>query len=147
LAADVSSSAFNRETPWNDQHVSDVALTKEEVIVFKSLLNESLSKFEHHFKSHFIAESPSKLMGLASYYDALLGGEKFPEKKCNAPWVSSVIESDGQVRPCFFHPSYGNVFDTDFESIINSKRAIGFRANLNINKNPVCQKCVCSLYY
>jgi MoaA/NifB/PqqE/SkfB family radical SAM enzyme len=146
LAADVSSSAFNRESPWENQHVSEVALTKEEVTEFKKILTEGLSKFKTYFESKFIAESPSKLMDLASYYGALLGEVKFPEKKCNAPWVSSVIESDGQVRPCFFHPSYGNIFDNDFESILNSQKAIDFRKNLKINKDPVCQKCVCSLH-
>ncbi len=146
LAADVSSSAFNRETLWDNQHVSEVALTKEEVTEFKKILTQGLSKFKTLFESKFIAESPSKLMGLASYYSALLGEVKFPEKKCNAPWVSSVIESDGQVRPCFFHPSYGNVFDNDFGAIINSQKAIDFRKHLKINKDPVCQKCVCALY-
>jgi len=146
LAADVSTSAFNRESPWDNQHVSEVALTKEEVIEFKKILTQSLSKFKILFESKFIAESPSKLMGLAAYYGALLGEGKFPERKCNAPWVSSVIESDGQVRPCFFHPSYGNIFDNDFAAVINSPKAIDFRKHLKINKDPVCQKCVCSLH-
>lgn len=28
---------------------------------------------------------------------------------CNAPWVSALIETDGTVRPCFFHRSLGNI--------------------------------------
>lgn len=146
LAADVASSAFNREIPWDDQHVSEVALTRAEVAEFKKILAEGISKFRTYFEDNFFAESPVKLMGLASYYGALLGDEKSPEKKCNAPWVSAVIEPDGQVRPCFFHPSYGNIFHNDFESLINSENAIAFRKKLKIKQDPICQKCVCSLY-
>ena len=146
LAADVSSSAFNRETPWDNQHVSEVALTTEEVTAFKKILKEGFSKFKSYFKSKFIAESPAKLMGIASYYEALLGDGEFAPKKCNAPWVSSVIESDGQVRPCFFHATYGNIHDEPFEKIVNSSSAISFRKNLSVKSNLICQRCVCSLY-
>src|SRR5258706_291219 len=77
LGADVSSSAFNREEPWNNQHVSEVALNKEEVTEFKGILQDSFSKFRNEFENKFIAESPSKLMNIVSYYSALLGQEKF----------------------------------------------------------------------
>lgn len=147
LGADVSSSAFNRETPWEGDHIAEIALSAEEVSEFKEILSQALTKFKADFTRRFIAESPRKLMGIASYYGALLGAGEFPEKKCNAPWVSAVIESTGDVRPCFFHPKYGNTADGDFASIINSQQAIDFRKNLSIDRDPICQKCVCSLYY
>ncbi|MEO5998836.1 MAG: SPASM domain-containing protein [Chitinophagaceae bacterium] len=34
--------------------------------------------------------------------------DPFPFKKCNAPWVSTVIEADGTVTPCFFHEAIRN---------------------------------------
>lgn len=147
LAADVSTEAFNRQEPWSNQHVSEVALTKEEVKEFKSILHNCFSAFRKEFETKFIAESPQKIFGLATYYGALLGAENFPEKKCNAPWVSSVIEADGEVRPCFFHPSFGNIHKNTFSEIINSEKAVAFRKNLKIQENPICQKCVCSLNY
>lgn len=147
LAADVSTEAFNRAEPWSNEHVSEIAMTKEEVIEFKKVLEESFSKFGKEFEAKFIAELPNKLFGLASYYGALLGLEEFPKKKCNAPWVSSVIEADGQVRPCFFHPSFGNIHQQNFESIVNSDKAIAFRKSLRVYKDSICQKCVCSLNY
>jgi MoaA/NifB/PqqE/SkfB family radical SAM enzyme len=147
LAADVSSEAFNRPEPWSNQHISEVALTKEEVEEFKSILKDCFLKFQKEFESKFIAESTQKIGALATYYNALLGEENFPKKKCNAPWVSSVIEADGEVRPCFFHPSLGNIHKNNFSEIVNSEKAIDFRRNLKIEENPVCQKCVCSLNY
>ncbi|HZX72824.1 MAG TPA: SPASM domain-containing protein, partial [Cyclobacteriaceae bacterium] len=69
-----------------------------------------------------------------------------PEKKCNAPWVSAVIESDGSLLPCFFHKPYGNINEHSFEELINSKKAIDFRKRLNVDKDPICQRCVCSLH-
>ncbi|HCW08838.1 MAG TPA: radical SAM protein [Cytophagales bacterium] len=147
LSADVSTEAFNREEPWSNEHVSEIALTKEEVNEFKNILKECFGKFKREFETRLIAESPPKLYGLATYYEALLGLDGFPEKKCNAPWVSSVIEADGQVRPCFFHPSFGNIHDQEFESIVNSEKAISFRRNLKVGKDSTCQKCVCSLNY
>jgi radical SAM protein with 4Fe4S-binding SPASM domain len=66
---------------------------------------------------------------------------------CNAPWVSAVIEVDGNVRPCFFHPSVGNINQLSLEEAINSETALSFRSNLKIASNPTCQRCVCSLNY
>jgi hypothetical protein len=31
--------------------------------------------------------------------------------RCNAPWVSAVVETDGAVRPCFFQQAIGNLAD------------------------------------
>jgi MoaA/NifB/PqqE/SkfB family radical SAM enzyme len=46
---------------------------------------------------------------LYQYFAALLGRGEFAPVECNAPWVSTVIESDATVRPCFFQPPLGNV--------------------------------------
>jgi radical SAM protein with 4Fe4S-binding SPASM domain len=66
---------------------------------------------------------------------------------CNAPWVSAVIEMDGAVRPCFFHPAIGNQRDATLESVLNSAQARNFRENLVIQEDPICRRCVCSLNY
>jgi Fe-coproporphyrin III synthase len=66
---------------------------------------------------------------------------------CNAPWVSAVIEADGSVRPCFFHPSIGNLSGTTLEAVINGAEGRGFRSTLNVANNPICRNCVCSLNY
>jgi Fe-coproporphyrin III synthase len=65
---------------------------------------------------------------------------------CNAPWTSAVVESDGTVRPCFFHAPIGRIGNgTGFRDVLNGPQAIAFRASLDIATNPVCRQCVCSL--
>ncbi len=146
LTADVSSSAFNREDPWQDDKVVQIELNEEEVIRFEQLVKDSIDQFAHLYQTKFIAESPEKMLSLVQYYRALLGQTKFPARHCNAPWVSAVIESDGEVRPCFFHKSYGNISNGSFEEILNSKEAISFRKNLDMKHDSICERCVCSLH-
>jgi MoaA/NifB/PqqE/SkfB family radical SAM enzyme len=66
---------------------------------------------------------------------------------CNAPWVSAVIEVDGTVRPCFFHQKIGNLDGKTLDQVINGEEARRFRASLDVETNPICQRCVCSLNY
>jgi Fe-coproporphyrin III synthase len=145
LAADVSTSAFNRIDPWTDQRVSEIALTTQEIADFEKIISDSFNELSEFYESKFIAESPAKLKKLVEYYKAVNGKQNFAAPVCNAPWVSAVIESDGSVLPCFFHKPYGNIYDNDLLSILNSKQAISFRKNLKVERDITCQKCVCSL--
>ena len=145
LAADVSTSAFNRTELWEDERVSEVALSPNETEKFKSIIEAVIVKYQSDFDSGFIAEKPNKIRNLALYYGGLNGKNPFPTVKCNAPWVSTVIDADGTVMPCFFLKPYGNLKDQSFEEIVNSKEAIAFRKNLKVSENPTCQKCVCTL--
>ena len=97
------------------------------------------------FASGFIAESPEKLRRLPRYYRAIDGDGAFPETVCNAPWVSTVVEADGTVRPCFFHHALGNLHEQPLEAILNSADAIDFRRRLDVRRDPICRKCVCTL--
>ena len=146
LAADVSSEAFNRSEPWREEKVSEVALDANEIIELESILEKSFADFKAEYDNKFIAESKSKMKEIAQYYRAMTEQSRFPERKCNAPWVSAVIESDGNVLPCFFHKPYGNINNGSFMEIVNSKKAIDFRKKLNVKEDTTCKKCVCSLH-
>jgi MoaA/NifB/PqqE/SkfB family radical SAM enzyme len=145
LAADVSSSAFNHLDLKTVQK-EEIALSTNEADELQNILTKSFVELKKAYDRKFIAESPTKMMAISQHYRALNGEEKFPSKKCNAPWVSAVIESNGDVLPCFFHKSYGNIYQEDFSSIINSPKAVAFRKKLEIKSNPTCQRCVCSLH-
>jgi Fe-coproporphyrin III synthase len=58
--------------------------------------------------------------------------------------VSAVLEPDGSVRPCFFQPAYGLAANGLAEAL-NSPSAIAFRQSLDVENNPTCRRCVCSL--
>lgn len=145
LAADVSTPAFNHIALKERERISDIALTLHEAKDFQRIIEESVVKFEDAYLSSFIAESPDKMRKLAKYYVAMAGEGKFEAPACNAPWVSAVLESDGRLMPCFFHEAYGNIYGNDFEAVLNSEKAIGFRKKLDVKKNEICKKCVCSL--
>jgi MoaA/NifB/PqqE/SkfB family radical SAM enzyme len=145
LAADVSSPAFNRAQLWTEEKKEEVALSISEADELQQVLEESFHSLTEEYQSKFIAESQAKLLSFVQHFKAGHGQGSFPVKKCNAPWVSAVIESNGDVMPCFFLPSYGNIHKDKLDDIINSKKAISFRKHLDVKSNPVCQRCVCSL--
>ena len=145
LPADVSSHAFNREILWSTARQHEIMLEKEDLPDLKNVIEELLNKYSNAFETRFIAESPQKIKKIYDYYAAFYQIIDFPYKKCNAPWVSTVIEADGTVRPCFFHSALGNIHDKQLDKILNSDEAIEFRKNLDIDNNDVCRKCVCYL--
>ena len=146
LAADVSTEAFNRPEGWDGERIAEVALSVDEVNDFERILEAVFDAYAAYFASGFIAESPEKLRQLARYFAALHGEGDFPETHCNAPWVSTVIEADGTVRPCFFHRPLGNIHEQPLASILNAEPALTFRRTLNVKHDAVCRRCVCTLY-
>jgi MoaA/NifB/PqqE/SkfB family radical SAM enzyme len=145
LPADVSSHAFNRQMAWETPRQNEILLSERELPELKAIIKRIIDEYENDFDNRFIAESPEKIMDIYHYYAAFYGLNPFPYKKCNAPWVSTVIEADGNVRPCFFHDVIGNIRDSSLANILNSDEVISFRKTLDMSTNSICVKCVCSL--
>lgn len=145
LPADVSSHAFNRQTAWAEPKQLEILIDERELPELQSIITNIINDNVVDFEYRFIAESKEKIQDIYNYYAAFYGLNAFPFKKCNAPWVSTVIEADGNVRPCFFHDSIGNIRDNSLADILNTKEAISFRKELNMSTNATCVKCVCSL--
>ena len=146
LAADVVSSAFNRPEAWPEQRQQEVALNHQEVEQLAYEIERLITEHRQDLDSGFIVESPAKLRRLVSYFRAHLGQEEHVAPYCNAPWVSAVIDSSGEVRPCFFHPPIGNIHENIVNEIVNGPAALRFRGNLDIPTNSICRSCVCSLH-
>jgi Fe-coproporphyrin III synthase len=145
LPADVSSHAFNREVLWTEKRQHEILPDENEIQDLYIILEKMIATHKGDFDTGFIAERPDKLRRIHSYYAAFYGQDPFPYKKCNAPWVSTVIEADGTVRPCFFHAPLGNIREHDLESILNSEKGIRFRKELDMHTDSTCVKCVCYL--
>jgi MoaA/NifB/PqqE/SkfB family radical SAM enzyme len=146
LAADVTSSAFNRPEGWQPGSISRVALSTEEVDALAAEVENLIVENRVDFESGFIVENPPKLRRIAQHFRAHIGLAENVAPRCNAPWVSAVIEASGDVRPCFFHPVLGNIHRKAFTDIINSRAALEFRSSLDVGRNETCRRCVCSLY-
>jgi len=147
LAADVTSQAFNRELVWPGERQNQISLMPSEVRALEEEINQLISENAEDIRSKYIVESPAKLLRIARRFREQLGEMAPVAPRCNAPWVSAVMEIDGSVRPCFFHPSIGSTKLQTLAQVINSDAALKFRGSLDIGENAVCQRCVCSLNY
>ncbi len=146
LAADTSSDAFNHSLPLPIEKVSQLSLSPGESDALLNELEGLISDCQTKIRPNLVRESPDKLRRIGSHFRARLGQIPFTAPRCNAPWVSAVIESDGAVRPCFFHRPFGNLQDGSLEEVLNSHAAVRFRSQINISQDPICQRCVCSLF-
>jgi Fe-coproporphyrin III synthase len=147
LAADISSTAFNREEPWAPKRQNEIALSRAELIELEEEIELLIQAHQGDIGQGFIAESNEKLRRIGARFRERIDGTPPKAPICNAPWVSAVIEVDGSVRPCFFHPPIGNAHQFTLEEAINTETALSFRSRLKVASNPICQQCVCSLNY
>lgn len=142
LAADLVSEAFNRPGGWPLERQRKIGLLKDELPILENEIEALVAEWGH---TGFLRESRQKLDRIALHFRAHLGLSESMAPPCNAPWVSAVIESDGTVRPCFFHRPIGKLDGQSLSSVLNSSDAQEFRRHLDIGTNPVCRRCVCSL--
>ena len=141
LAADVSSTAFGRDRRIDSD---PLALDAAEIEELDALIDQTVVTHRADFECGFVAELPSKLRRMPQYYAALAGRRRFPAVDCNAPWMSVVLEADGDVRPCFFHHAVGNIRRKSLGAIVGDNLR-AFRAGLDVATDGVCQRCVCSI--
>jgi len=146
LAADLTSDAFNRPQGWLPERHDRVALSAEEIDVLEAEVERLIGEHRLDIESGFVVEPAGKLRRIVLHFRAHLGQTQHVAPTCNAPWISSVIEASGEVRPCFFHPSLGNIHHQTLQQIVNGPEALRFRANLDVATNPICRRCVCSLH-
>ena len=148
LAADVSSAAFNREQRWPPDRQNEIALTASELRALQQEIELLITESHGDIQSEFIVESPAKLRRITERFHEHLDHDIQPKApQCNAPWVSAVVEVDGTVRPCFFHPPIGGLKAATLQDVLHGTAAQNFRNSLDVANNPVCRRCVCSLNY
>jgi len=100
LASDTQSDAFNhqRGLPVFNHRI---ALVAGEIAVLEEQIDALIASGEC---GRFILETPDKLQRIAHHFRCGLGTAQPVAPVCNAPWTSAVVEADGTVKPCFFHP-------------------------------------------
>lgn len=143
LAADIDSPAFARPNGWPMDKKAAIGLASGEIAGLEREIEALISRAEF---GGFVSESPAKLRRIALHFRAALGDTPPVAPVCNAPWNSAVVEADGTVRPCFFHPAIGHLSSgKPLHRILNDPEAVAFRESLDVATNTICQKCVCSL--
>jgi MoaA/NifB/PqqE/SkfB family radical SAM enzyme len=142
LAADLTSEAFNRFPAWDTNRQSKISLSAVET----DTLERELEELDHRWNgSGFVLESREKLNRIVRHFRAHLGLCEPEAPLCNAPWTSAVVEADGTVRPCFFHKPMGSLKTHTLLEVVNGFEAQRFRSSLDVARDPVCRRCVCSL--
>ena len=134
LAADLTSTAFNRPLVWPTGRQSAVA---PDLAVLEAEIESLIAAYP---ADGFILESPEKLRRIVEQFCAPVA------PRCNAPWVSAVVESNGDVRPCFFHAPIGNTAGATLGEVLNGPKAVAFRESLDVSTDATCRRCVCSLW-
>lgn len=125
------------------------ALTSEDLPELRRVLDEVETRFTDDFASGRMAESPEKLRRMVDYFGAILGQADYPPVRCNAPHISTVIEVDGKLRPCYFLPSFGRVNPANQASLrdtINNHDAVALRRAYRSGERAECERCVCPLH-
>jgi Fe-coproporphyrin III synthase len=89
----------------------------------------------------FVLESPDKLRRTAAHLRASAGEQAFVRPDCDAPRWSMVVESDGLVRPCFFHAPVGDARE-GLQTLRASSAYRDALAHIE-GPNPTCERCVC----
>jgi Fe-coproporphyrin III synthase len=147
LAADVTSQAFNRELVWPGDRQRQIVLTNAEVQELENEMEALILEYGVEIDTHFIVESREKLRIIPRRFREQLGELAPRAPRCNAPWISAVVEVGGVIRPCFFHQKIGDASEIPLDEAINSTQGLKFRASLDVENDPTCQRCVCSLNY
>lgn len=145
LSADVASDAFGRDTRGAVSGSESILLDENEVQEFKEIVTKMFAEFADDFSSGFISESPAKILRLVDYFEACLNKTKYPLNACNAPNVSAVITSTGDVHPCYFLPSFGNIRKTPLSELINCASIKDTRVKVKNYELERCKTCVCTL--
>jgi MoaA/NifB/PqqE/SkfB family radical SAM enzyme len=146
LAVDAVSDAFNHAQGWTQRNTDSVTLDAQQIDALESEIEGLIHDYRPDIDSGFVVETPAKLRRIVQQFRVYTGQAQPVAPRCNAPWVSAVVDAEGAVRPCFFHPAFGNIHVSSLEEIVNGPQAMRFRSELDIENNPICRRCVCSLH-
>jgi Fe-coproporphyrin III synthase len=143
LAVDVSThAAFARHEDFEKQ----MGLTHDDLLQFDQVIAAVEKEFPDEFARGLIAESPAKLRRLRQYFAGMIGADNLPPVRCNAPRFSTVIETDGSLKPCYFLPSWGKLDGRTLRDALNDHEAQALRRAQRTGQRAECARCVCYAY-
>lgn len=146
LSADVESGAFHRDLDGSVPAKERILLNRGEAMAFRTIVTEVVARHRQAFDTSFVSETPEKMFHIVQYFEAVNGLAPFPRNRCNAPMISTVITSTGDLLPCYFLPAYGNIRSGALQQQINSHRAMENRKEVKAYSLKQCQTCVCTLH-
>ncbi|MBI4417614.1 MAG: radical SAM protein [Ignavibacteriales bacterium] len=145
LSADVLSNTFHRDHVGPVASNGEILLSAVETKEFRDLMTRMIAVRKKEIQSGFIAESARKLLHIVEYFEAFHSLSPFPRNHCNAPNVSTVITSTGELLPCYFLPSYGAIRSGLLKDQVNNDLIKFTRKQVGQYSLEQCRKCVCTL--
>jgi Fe-coproporphyrin III synthase len=135
LPIDVSSAAFGGDAEARRRLIPE----PDQLRAFESALD--VIEASRAMSDGFVLEPMSKLRRLGRHLRASAGLAPFERPECDAPLWSSVVESDGTVRPCFFHAPVGDART----GLLALRASPAYHEALAFieGPNPTCDRCVC----
>ena len=133
LLVDTDSIGFGRES---NQNMNNETI-KNEIDV--NMLEEQIKKIKKEYLDNDIAKNViSNLNELSKF----IKEKKIIAETCNAPLTSIVINSYGDILPCFFKNKIGNLKENDIVELLNSKEYIEIYNQRKERKCKECKKCI-----
>jgi MoaA/NifB/PqqE/SkfB family radical SAM enzyme len=146
LTADVLSEGFGRNARGPAAPNQEITLSRDEAHEFRTLVQSVFREFREEFETGFVTESHARMQHLVEYYEALAGAGPFPRTRCNAPMVSAVITSTGDLQPCYFLPAFGNIRQRPLPDLLKSPVLRSTRNDVRAYALERCHTCVCTLH-
>ena len=116
--------------------------SENDLAEFPKVLAQVQGNFSAELASGFITPDIKGLWRMRDYFLAKTD-DSFPKTRCDAPFSSCVIESNGDVKPCFFSEPFANVLRmpaADIKRFMNSDRARRARKGLK-GQSGICRRC------
>lgn len=116
--------------------------TEDALTEFEKILAQIGKDFFADLASGFISPNIKALARMRDYFLAKSDGS-FPKTRCDAPFSSCVIESNGDVKPCFFSKPFANINETPstgMKWLLNSGRGHKARKGLK-GQSGICRRC------
>ncbi|MBZ0305040.1 MAG: radical SAM protein [Anaerolineae bacterium] len=137
---------FESDVTLMPHHPPVEALTPDDIDELELILDSVNTRFTAAFASGRMAEPPEKLRRMVTYFRAITGQGDFDPPRCNAPHISTVIQVDGTLQPCYFLPAWGKLNGRNLPEALNDEEAVALRKTYSAGQRPECKSCVCPLY-
>lgn len=144
LPVDVQSRAFGRDRTPAER--GNLLLSADEVEEFADRVEQLMASHGDDLRAGLIRGGERELRWLVTHYRRYCGREGKPRfVNCLAPFISTVIDADGTVCPCYFLPPVGSILREPLDVILNNRAYGTVRRRFKRGALAECKLCVCPM--
>ena len=144
LAADVTSTAFNRAEPWPAGAPAGNCAHRDDLPLYAAAINRVAHRAVTRSRPDFCRTASPGYGAFTNTTQRRSGWVRRHASVATRRGSRRSWNRTARVRPCFFQPAYPSS-GGDLEAIINSPGAIHFRRDWMCVRDATCRQCVCTL--